>query len=143
MHSSAKNAAETARKLRETEQEFRLHFQLAPIGAVQCTPEGRFLRMNPAYCAITGYSCEELSNMTFYEITHPEDRASNRQLVDQLMSGKTQEFFMEKRYVRKDGATVWLEVAVSVLRDEGGRPERMLAFVQDVTERKNAEKSLR
>jgi PAS domain S-box-containing protein len=110
------------------------------VGQVDPTT-GRFLRVNPKLCAITGYSEEELLGMTFTEITHPDDRQENFEGFQQAVHGGAPEYEVEKRYVRKDGQFVWVSVNTTIVRDEAGRPLRTVAVFQNITGRRQAEEA--
>src|SRR5262249_20494762 len=99
----------------------------------------RFLLVNPAYCAITGYTEAELLATDFVAITHPDDRASNLHINRQLLAGDVASFDVEKRYVRKDGDLGWVVKSISVCRAGQGRPTHCVALCQDITQRKQAE----
>lgn len=130
--------------LSDSEQQFRVLFELATVGMAQVEPAtGRFLSVNAKFCQITGYSADELLNKTFLDLTYPEDREANQAGFQSLMRGDSLEYDLEKRYLRKDGSTVWVRIAAGVIRDVAGRPIRAQAIVEDLTERKNAEEALR
>ncbi|HZN67476.1 MAG TPA: PAS domain S-box protein [Tepidisphaeraceae bacterium] len=139
----------TPRKVAEealaaSEREFRAMFELSASGKAQADPAtGRFLRVNKRFCEITGYSEEELLRLRFHDITHPDDLASTLRTVEPIMRGEADEWQSEKRYVRKDGSVVWVNVTGSTVRDAGGKPLRAIATVQDVTSRKRAEEAER
>ncbi|HEX2728245.1 MAG TPA: PAS domain S-box protein, partial [Rubrobacteraceae bacterium] len=103
---------------------------------------GRFLRANPEFCRITGYSSEELLGMTFLQITHPEDREENLESFGQVMRGGNPEYETEKRYVRKGGSVAWVTVRATIIRNSDGDAARTVTVVQDVTIRKKAEQRL-
>jgi PAS domain S-box-containing protein len=129
--------------LRASEAEYRAIFELAGVGNAQSDPEtGRLVRVNPKFCEITGYSAEELLGMTFLEITHPDDRTKDVERFRRMIRGED-DYSVEKRYVRKDGRVAWVSVNATVVRDEGGRPVRTAATIQDITERKRVEEDLR
>src|SRR5436305_10411956 len=94
------------------------------------------------FCQITGYSERELLQKTAREITHPDDWEADAQRRQQMLDGNVSATQSEKRYVRKDGSIVWVEVTATVQRDAQARPLRMLAVVQDITARLEAEHSL-
>ena len=115
-------------------------FELAGLGAAQADPAtGKLLRVNPTLCRITGYSEGELLGLTFFEITHPEDREEDLEGFRRVVRGNEPEYSTEKRYIHKDGRVVWVSVRTTIARDEDGRPARTLAVVQDITARKRAE----
>jgi PAS domain S-box-containing protein len=129
--------------LRRSEQEFRAMFDLAGIGKAQGDPHtGRFLRVNRKLCEITGYSAEEMLELTFSEITHPEDREKDSEELRRMTRGEYQEWCSEKRYVCKSGVVKWVEVNTALVRDESGRATRIVSTVQDITERKRTEAEL-
>ena len=129
---SAHVGGERDPRLREAEQDYRAVFELASVGVAQADPStGHFLRVNPAFCEITGYSSEELLGMTFPQITHPEDREDFERFV-QAVRSEAPRHEVEKRYIRKDGKVVWVSVGVKIIRDEAGRPLRTVAVVHDI-----------
>ncbi len=118
-------------------------FADAAIGMSLVAPDGRFLRVNRALCALTGYDEDDLLGRSFQEVTHPDDLAADLTQHRRMLAGEIPGFRMEKRYLRKDGRTVWVDLAVSLVRDRAGGPLHVLGQVQDVTERKRAEAELR
>ncbi|MGH9834816.1 MAG: PAS domain S-box protein, partial [Blastocatellia bacterium] len=135
---------EAERALREREEQFRSIFDLSGVGMLQIDPTtGRFLRVNRRFRELLGYSKPELLEMTYKDVTHPEDLERNIVKVESFICGDTSEFAMEKRYVRKDGETVWALVTARMLRDAEGRPLHTVTAVQDITDRKRMEQALR
>jgi len=132
-----KNAEE---ELREREEEYRATFELAGVGKAQAElTTGRFLRVNRRLCEITGYEPEELVVQTFAEITHPEDRDGSHADLSRMARGEIDEYETEKRYVRKDGAVIWVRVNATAIRELRGQPLRTVATIEDITKRKQAE----
>jgi PAS domain S-box-containing protein len=130
--------------LRRSEAEYRWLFEAAGIGNSEIRLDtGRFLRANRRYCQLTGYSEAELLGKTFLDITHPDDRAGNLEAIRPFMEDRADTFEIEKRYVRKDGAVVWVHLTGTLIRDESGKAVRLLGSAVDITERKVAEDSLR
>jgi PAS domain S-box-containing protein len=129
--------------LRESEQKFRSAFANAAIGFAMTRPDGPFVDVNPAYCALTGYTLEELYSLEFPSVIHPEDRADNMNLIHKMLGGQIADFVLENRYLRKDGVSVWVRKSVSLVRDRDGNPQWIIALVEDITERKRAEEELR
>jgi PAS domain S-box-containing protein len=130
--------------LRQREEEYRAMFELASIGQVQVDPcTGRYIKVNRKFCEMTGYSAEELLTKTIREITHPEDQQRDLDALTQLMSGELQEYSVEKRYIRKDGSVRWAHLNAIMLHNSQGTPLRAVGLMQDITERKRAEKALR
>ena len=90
-------------------------------------------------CELLGYSREELLGMTVKQVSHPDDKSVADKVRAQLRAGEIDSFQLEKRYLRKDGATVWVQITISVQRDSAGRPGNDISIVQDITARKQAE----
>ncbi len=126
--------------LRESEEQFRAMFEVAAIGMAQADVRtGQWLRVNNKLCAITGYAAEELLRLRVSEITHPEDRDVDWQAFERVVRGEASDYRMEKRYVRKDGTLVWVNVNMTVIRDADGQPLRTMATIEDITDRKRLE----
>jgi len=133
----------TSRK--ETENKFRAIFEQAAIGvALLNTKTGQYVQINQKYCDFLGYSMSEMLNKSFMDITYPEDIQRNKNINNDLISGKLNEFSLEKRYIRKDGKMVWGNLTVSPLWKQGEIPETYyhIAIVQDITNRKHAEEQI-
>ena len=137
---TARNRAEQS--LRESEERFRATLEQAPAGIVHIDAEGRFLIVNDKYCQIVGYSRDELLQLTFLEITHPDDVQLDRQNLRAMVEGSLPGYSREKRYVRKDGGTVWVNTTVSPVRDSRGRLQFVLSIAADISDRKMAEERL-
>jgi PAS domain S-box-containing protein len=124
--------------LRESEQLYRSTFELAAVGVAHVRPDGRWLRVNRKLCEIVGYSETELMQLTFQEITHPEDLPADLAETEKLLNGSLDMFSMQKRYIRKDGTPVWVSMTVSVARDVRGKPKHFISVVEDIHERREA-----
>ena len=132
------------RSLREREAQIDAVFDVALVGVVQADPrDGRFLRFNPWFCELTGYSAEELRHMRFPELTHPDDRQSEWEVFSRAAAGESKGYHNDKRYVRKDGSVIWVSVNLTFIRNEAGRSIRTFAICEDITERRLAEAALR
>jgi PAS domain S-box-containing protein len=130
------------REEQEREERFRATFEQAAVGMAHVDLSGRFLRVNEKYCRIAGYSQEEMLRLSFQDITHPKDLDRDVDQARQLLSGEIQTYSMEKRYVRKDGAIVWINLTGSLVRNHAGDPDYFIAVVEDISERKLAEEEL-
>ena len=129
--------------LLKSSEEFRAIFELASIGMAQCDPQtGKWLRVNPKMCQITGYSPAEMLEMHVLDITHPEDRQKDADEFRRVVTGEVPDYRLEKRYVRKDGTVVWVNVNVTLIRDADGNPARTMAAIEDITDRKKTEDAL-
>ncbi|MBF0628329.1 MAG: PAS domain S-box protein [Magnetococcales bacterium] len=125
-----------------SEARFRGAFATAAHGMVLVAPQGRFLQVNPALCAMVGYPEQELLGMDFQAITHPDDLEVDLALVHQALAGVIPAFQLEKRYLHKSGAVVWVLSSVSLVRDDAGQPVHFVAHIQDISARKQAELAL-
>lgn len=129
--------------LRESEEQFRAMFTVSSVGKAQAdAATGRLLRVNEAFCRITGYTEEELLRRTIRDITHPEDREADFARFSAMATGKASGYESEKRYVRPDGSVVWVHISANLIRDAAGRPLRTSAVIEDITARKQAEAAL-
>jgi PAS domain S-box-containing protein len=129
--------------LRESEQRFRAIFELSSIGKAQADPvSGRFTLVNDHFCEITGYSRKELLLKAFEEITHPEDRDRDSEVYRRAKNRDTSMWTTEKRYLRRDGSAVWVQVNGTVLFDPDGRPSSSIAAIIDITDRKRTQEAL-
>ena len=129
-------------RTRAAESVFSSAFELAPIGMGLAALDGRWLRVNHALSAIAGYDEAELLTMRFHDITHADDLDADVSLREQLCDGRIPNFHMEKRYLHKDGSSVWVQISVSLVRDDDGRPAYFVTQVQDIEDRKQRESSL-
>lgn len=133
---------EAVASLRESEQRFRGTFENVAVGMAHQAPDGRWLRVNAKLCEITGYEREELLQMGFGEITHPDDIAADKAQAERLLAGEVPSYGIEKRYVRKDGSVVWIAVTVSLVRKADGEPDHFIKVVRDISLRKRTEEEL-
>jgi len=130
-------------QLRISEDRFRYIFENAAVGIAEVGVDGRFVTVNTKLCEITGYSRAELLERSFQEITHPDDLAADEALARRLASGEFQDYTMEKRYVRKDGSIVAVNLSASAVRAADGLLLHFIAIVEDISVRKAAEEALR
>ena len=119
------------RSLRESEQQFREAFDYASIGMALVGLDGRWLKVNRALVRLLGYSEEELLERTFQDLTHPDDLAADLHQVAAMLAGTISSYRMDKRYRHKDGSVVHASLAVSLARDDDGRPRHFVSQVED------------
>ncbi|OGL48370.1 MAG: hypothetical protein A3H37_05200 [Candidatus Schekmanbacteria bacterium RIFCSPLOWO2_02_FULL_38_14] len=132
---------EAAKVLRKSEERYRVLFEQASVGVAEIeTATGRFVRINRKYCEIVGYTSDEMKQLDFPTITHPDDLQADMENMEMFKTGRIREFTMEKRYICKDGSLAWVSLAVSPMWESGNTPDYHIAVVQDITERKEAEK---
>jgi diguanylate cyclase (GGDEF)-like protein/PAS domain S-box-containing protein len=130
---------ETERRANHLQRDFEAAFHSAPHGVAMVAVDGRFLHVNQKLAAIIGYSTEELKEMTFQEITHPDDLDADLAQVDELLSGELDTYELEKRYFTKDGHLIWVLLAVAMVREDDGSPRHFISQVQDISARKRLE----
>src|SRR5262249_38235712 len=129
-------------ELRRSEEEFRSLFDLSAIGMTQVAPSGKYLRVNRKLCQMLGYSEQEMLQLTLHDVTHPDDREFSAARLNSSFADGTEEFSIEKRYIRKDGAIIWVQINWTVIPEPDGHPLHTVASIQDITERKRAEEAL-
>ena len=134
-----KRIAERNDEVLKSEQRYWATFEQAAVGIAHVTPEGYFLRTNKKFCDIVGYSKEEMLDLTFQDITYPDDLDADLEYVRQVLDREIEKFSMDKRYYRKDGSIVWVNLTVSLVLDRRGSPNYFVSVVKDITERKEAE----
>lgn len=128
--------------LRESEARFRSAFDHAAIGMALVAPDGRWLKVNSAFCETVGFTESELLRMKFQDLTHPDDLPTNLGYFYQLLSGDLQYYHLEKRYVHKLGHDIWVRDSASVVWNVQQQPMYIVAQIQDITRRKHVEEEL-
>ncbi len=133
----------TEEALSESEQRFENAFRYASVGMAIATVDGCLWQVNQALCSLLGYSQEELLGKTIYDVTHPDDVPPSEAAIHQLLAGEIQSFRFEKRYLHKQGHSIWGLVNVSLVRDAAGTPRYFISQILDINERRKAEDALR
>ena len=133
---------ESERALRRSEERYRATFDQAAVGVGQIAFDGTFERVNPRLCELLGYPADELLKVKVTDITHPDDVTRTAQLVRKLSAQERDFFAIEKRYLRKDGGLIWALSTVSLMRDREGRPQSLIAIVEDISVQKEAQRAL-
>ncbi len=133
----------TEEALRESEERFRGTFENAGVGIAHTDLTGRLLRVNEKFCDIVCRPRAELLRRTFQEITHPDDLTVSLGSLATLMRGESAVVGHEKRYLRKDGSPVWVELFTSLQRDAAGQPAYVIGVIQDISERRRLDAELR
>src|SRR6267378_1266670 len=129
--------------LSASEALYRQTFELATTGIAHVDLAGRFMQVNRSLCEILGYSEKELIGRPVKEISHPEDRNLTDSQRMRVRSGEKPSVRFEKRYIRKNGAIVWVGLSVALACDPSGAPQYEIALFDDITERRKAEAALR
>jgi len=140
-HATGQHEAEHKARA-QAEARFHEIFDCAGEGIALLTPDEKWLQVNSAFCEIVGYSQEELKSRSLAEITYSADIDQDRHLRDQIRNGAINHYEREKRYVRKDGVTIWIQVTVTAKKDASGQPEYYIAIITDIQARKTAEEAL-
>ena len=133
---------EAEEALRKSEEQFRLTFEMAPIGMAISTLKGKFTRVNRALCDFLGYSRAELLELSFAEISHPDDWQTHHHLEQTLIDSEESNFQIEKRFLAKNGRIVDTLLKVVVVRDPDNKPLHFNNQIVDITERKHMEQQL-
>jgi len=128
--------------MEDVEARFRTIFERAGVGIAMVAPDGGWLRVNDALCQIVGYSQDELINLTFQDITHPDDLNTDLSLLQQLINDDIDHYQLEKRYITKSGRYVWIQLIVTKKLSENGELEYFISIIKNVQEQKEAEASL-
>ena len=126
----------------ESRAKFRETFIYAAVGMAIVALDGSWLEVNPALCRMLGYSEDELQATTFQAITYPEDLERDLDKIEQLLSGVIRSYQMEKRYVHQQGDLLWINLSVSLVKDKKNQPLYFVALIENIDERKQAEKAL-
>ena len=137
----AKEALEQkTEELAHAKELFQNVFDQAAVGIARTDATGRLLMVNPRLCEMLGYTPEELLAVRLPQLTHPDDVAADSEMMPRLLSGEARVYHREKRYLRKDGTVVWVNLTLSVERETARAADRsFIAVIQDITERKKAE----
>ncbi|MBF0457739.1 MAG: PAS domain S-box protein [Nitrospirae bacterium] len=130
-------------QLRENEERFRATFEFSTIGIAITSPEKGWIKVNDEICRITGYSHEELTGMTWAELTHTEDLQPETIEFNRILAGETDGYKLEKRLIRKDGEVVYTMLWVNCKRCENGKVDYCIAMLEDVTESRKTAEALR
>ncbi len=130
---------ETESAQRETERRYTGVFENAAVGIDVVDANGRIIEANPSLALMLGYRQDELLNLTFLDATHPEDVEDSENRYDKMLRGEIDSYRFEKRYIRKDGQAIWVDVSVSPVRGSAGAPVGGIAVMTDITRRKDAE----
>jgi diguanylate cyclase (GGDEF)-like protein/PAS domain S-box-containing protein len=125
--------------LRESEQRFASTMEWAAIGIAHVDDDGRLLYVNPQLCKMLQYTEQELTGISIKAISHPDDTNTTDELCAALRAGAIESFKSEKRYLRKDGTSIWVGLTIATKRDRAGRRIADVSIVEDISARKRAE----
>lgn len=144
LRAKQESAPDTAylQNLQQLEMLSRNTFEQAPIGIAYADRDGRFQRVNPAFAGMLGYTPEELEGVLIGKLTHEADFGHNSAEIGRLWRREIDSYSLEKRYVRKDGAPIWVRVTAALVLDAGGAPNCSVGFLEAIADRKHAELEL-
>ena len=140
LQQASKTLEQAHYELQLSETRFRATFEQAAVGVAIVAVDGSFLGVNSKYCDILGYATEELLSLKFQQITHAEDLDSNLELFQRALDGRIKNYTVEKRFVRKNGGSVWINQSVSLVRDNKAVPAYFISVSEDITARREADK---
>ena len=129
--------------LRESEERLRAIFENAPVAIDDRAPGGEFVRVNPRFCQLTGYTAEEMRSLRAEDIVHPDDLGADVASTERLLAGAIDSYSLDKRYVRKGGGVVWVEVKRALVRGDDGQPLLLVGVARDITGQRRAEAEVR
>jgi PAS domain S-box-containing protein len=129
-------------EVKQSETKFRSAFENAAVGFVMRSPDGSLVDANPAYSRITGYDIDELRELSFSHLVHPDDFEENNLQIERMLAGEIPDFVLINRYVRKDGQQVWVRKSVSLAESSDGEQKWVITLSEDITDRKRTEDEL-
>lgn len=127
----------------ESESRFRGVFEHSPIAIGLVAPGGRIIDVNEAMCKLLGYTVDELVGRHSMNFLHPDDGKENEALMQRVLSGGSASYTTEQRYVTKNGSIIWGRATGAVIKDEAGNNLFRMGIIEDVTERRQAERAIR
>ena len=142
LHDSVTQNQQRIEALAKSEQRFRGTFENAAVGITHLDLNGNWLEVNQKFCEMVGYTRDAMIGTEFTILTHPDDMQADRQRFKDLIAGKAGSYFLEKRYMRKDGSLIWVELYRTLQRNEAGVPIYSISIVIDITKRKKAQEEL-
>ncbi len=129
--------------VRRTAQRLNDTFEVSAVGMAHSHIDGRWIRVNRTYCELIGYTEAELLRTRFEDFTHPDDLATDLELLQRALRGDIGHYSLEKRYIHRRGHVVWVQLTVALVRQPDGSPDYLIAVVQDISHIKSVEQALR
>lgn len=129
--------------LRRSEERLKQTEEFSLVMATHVGLDGRWLKAPSTLCTLLGYTKEELLGNSFKSVTHPDDFMADWNQCQRLIRGEIKSFDLEKRYIRKDGEIIWVDLNCSIVQDDANKPIHFLTYIRDITERKNLEQQLK
>jgi len=134
--------AELEQRVVKRTAELEATFEQAAVGIAHVGPDGKWLRVNSKLCDIIGYDRDELLSITFQDITHPDDLKTDLDQVRRMLAGEIKTYSLAKRFVRRNGSLVWINLTVSLVRDARGHPDYFISVIEDIQKRVEAEQEV-
>lgn len=134
---------EAGEAVRRSTRQLEDTFEHSATGMTHTRLDGSWIRVNQTYCDLIGYTRQEIETMSFRDFTHPDDLGLDLSLQARTLAGEIDHYSIEKRYIHKQGHTVWVHLTLSLVRTPAGEPDYLIAVVQDVSDRKATEVALR
>lgn len=134
---------EAGEAVRRSTRQLEDTFEHSATGMTHTRLDGSWIRVNQTYCDLIGYTRQEIETMSFRDFTHPDDLGLDLSLQARTLAGEIDHYSIEKRYIHKQGHTVWVHLSLSLVRTPAGEPDYLIAVVQDVSDRKAIEVALR
>src|SRR5262249_20347306 len=128
---------------RQTNERFRRFFDLPLVGMAITSPDRRFMFVNQKLCDMLGYSAAQLTAMSWVDVSHPDDVDKNVRVLQQTLSGQTDGYTIDKRFIHRDGSIIYANISARAIRMQNGSVDHLVLIVQDITERKRSEAALR
>ena len=128
--------------IQASEKRFRGYFENSQVGMAITSPVKGWLEVNDQLCRMLGYKLDDLRQLTWADLTHPDDLEADTQQFERMLAGEVDNYTMDKRFMRKDGEVVYTSLAVSCVRDDSGEVDIVLASLLDISERKQSELEL-
>lgn len=139
----SKKLEETFGMLKESEARFRGYFNMSGAGIAVTSPEKGWIEVNDALCVMLGYSRKEILKKTWSEMTHPDDLAADNKQFNRVLSGKINNYNLDKRFICKDKKIIWTNLSVGCVRKPNGKVDHIVALLINITDRKNSELRVR
>jgi len=130
-------------ELKENEARFRSYFNMPLNGIAITSPKKIWVEVNDKVCSMFGYSREEITKMTWLEMTHPDDMLKDEEQFDRMIAGEIDSYFLEKRFICKDKTIIWVNLAVGCVKKEDGVIDYIIATLENVSDRKKTEDKLK
>ena len=140
VHYDTARRAEKA--LRESEARFRTLFENAAFGMVMGDGNANCLACNRSFTQLTGYTAEDMQGKGYADLTHPEDLDRSREIFRQAVDSSTNSYQIQKRYIRKDGRTIWANVSVSIIKDSEGKTQYVFGVFEDITQERETKQQV-